>query len=48
MFDRMCLLLDRYEQQMERLRRPEQAERIRQIAHELTLYRIETFGQVGQ
>ena len=44
MFDRMCLLLDNYQQQLERLRRPLHAERIRQIAHELALYRFEIFG----
>lgn len=45
MFDRMALLLDEHQQQLERLRRPQHAERIRQIAHELALYRIEIYGK---
>lgn len=44
-FDRIIVWLDAYQQTLEKLRKPEAAERIRQIAHELALYRIEVFGK---
>ena len=45
LFDRMVKLLDEHQMEMEKLRKPERAERIREIAHALALYRIEFYGQ---
>ena len=44
-FDRMVMLLDEHQQELEKLRLPARAECIREIAHLLALYRIEFYGK---
>ena len=38
--------LDQFQQELDRLRKPAEAERVRQIAHELALFRIDFFGPI--
>ena len=44
--DRIVVWLDQFEAELERLRKPEEAMKVRQIAHDLAVFRLEFFGPV--
>ena len=43
-FDRIIVWLDAYQESLDQLRRYDEATRLRDIIHQLGLFRIETFG----
>ena len=43
-FDRIIVWLDAYQESLDQLRRHDEATRLREIVHQLGLFRIETFG----